>query len=209
MRIRVSVAVSCAAMCAAFGTGLASGSERSDTLPFSGGCGAHSPPKLAPALLGARARFTVPRGWNAVRGLTPGPTCAQQYLLINPPGNLGRLCEQDQVYAEAGAGFQTPASNLHPGYPVLGRGALPTVAGRRGAWEELDVGVSGKYAAYQVNAGYEAANRKLFYEVIVTPPPSYPGICHDAGPRARATAIQLARSFRVAVTDASTAQTFG
>ena len=140
-----------------------------------------------------------------VSGQTTGPTCEQDYLLINPPGDLGSLCEQDQVYAEAGAGPDSPASIPSPGYPVLGRGALPTVAGMRGAWEELDVGVSAKYAAYQVIAGYEAANHKLFYELIVTPPLSYPGICHGSGPQARATARQFARSFRVAVTDPSTA----
>jgi hypothetical protein len=207
VRIRVSVAVICAALCVAVGAGLAfaSGSDRSYTMPFSGGCG-HNPPKLAPHLLGARAQITVPRAWHAVAGLTPGPTCAQEYALINPPGDLGRLCEQDQVYAEAGAGPQTPASIFHPGFPVVGRGALPTVAGMRGDWVELDVGVSGKYHAYQVNAGYEATNHKLFYELIVIPPSSYPGNCHSSGPQARAIAQQLARSFRVVVTNPSTAQ---
>ena len=210
MRIRVSAAVICAALCVAAGTGLAfaSGSDRGYTMPFSGGCGHGNPPKLAPHLLGARAQVMVPRAWHAVSGLTPGPTCAQEYALINPPGDLGRLCRQDQVYAEAGAGFQTPTSILGAGVPVLGRGALPTVAGMRGAWEELDVGVSGKYAAYQVNAGYEATNHKLFYELIVIPPSSYPGNCRGSGPQARAIARQLARSFRVAVTDSPTAQTF-
>ena len=142
MRMRVSVAVICVALCVAAGTGLAfaSGSERSYTMPFSGGCGHRNPPKLAPHLLGARAQVTLPGAWHVVATLTPGPTCAQEYSLINPPGDVGRLCEQDQVYAEAGAGFQTPASILHAGFPVLGRGALPTVAGMRGAWEELDVG---------------------------------------------------------------------
>ena len=213
MRIRASVAVSCSALCVAAGTALAfaSASERSYTLPFSGGCGARNPPKVAPNLLGARAQFTVPRAWSAVAGLTrngAGTTCAQEYLLINPPGNVGRLCRQDQVYAEAGAGFQTPASILRPGFPVIGRGALPTESGMRGAWEEVDVGVSAKYAAYEVDAGYEATSHKLFYELIVIPPPSYPGICHDSGSQARAIARQLARTFRVAVTDPSTAQTF-
>lgn len=207
--MRALVAVICAALGVAFGTGLAiaSGSERSDTLVFSGGCG-HHPPKLAPHLLGARAQFTVPRAWSAVRELTPGTTCAREYLLINPPGDVNRLCEQDQVYAQAGAAPQAPSSILRPGFPVLGRGALPTVAGMRGAWEELDVGVSGKYHAYQISAGYEATNHKLFYELIVTPPSSYPDNCHSGGPQARAIARQLARSFRVAVTDPATAQTF-
>jgi hypothetical protein len=186
----------CAALCVAAGTGLAfaSGSERSYTLPFSGGCGHRNPPKLAPHLLGARAQFTVPGAWSAVRELTPGTTCAAEYLLINQPGDVGRRCEQDQVYAEAGAGFQTPAS-------------IPTISGMRGAWEELDVGVSGKYHAYQINAGYEATNHKLFYELIVIPPSSYPGNCHASVPQARAIAIQLAQSFRVALTDPPTAQT--
>ena len=208
MRIRVSVAVSCAALCLAVETGLAFAfvSERIYTLPFSGGCGHGNPPRLAPNLLGARAQVTVPRAWHAVAGLTSGPTCEQHYALINPPGDLGSLCEQDEVYAHSGAGPESPASILAPGYPVLGRGALPTVAGMRGAWEELDVAVSAKYAAYQVIAGYEAANRRLFYELIVTPPSSYPGVCHGSGPQARAIARQLARSFRVAVTDPSTAQ---
>jgi hypothetical protein len=152
----------------------------------------------------------VPSAWDVVRGLTGnggGTTCAQGYLLINPPGEVGRLCEQDQLYAESGAGFQTPASILRPGFPVLVHGALPAVAGMRGAWDELDVGVSGKYAAYEVDAGYETTSHGLFYELIVIPPSSYPGMCHGDGARARAIARQLARSFRVAVTDPSTAQT--
>ncbi len=208
MRIRVSVAVTCAGLCVASGTGsaFASGSERSDTMLFSGGCG-HHPPKLAPHLLGARARFTVPSTWSAVRALTPGPTCAQEYVLINPPGDVNRRCEQDQVYAEAGAAPQPPSS-LHSGFPVLGRGALPIVAGMQGSWEELDVGVAGKYHAYQISAAYEATNHKLFYELIVNPPSFYPDTCHSGGPQARAIAGQLARSFRVAVTDPPTAQTF-
>jgi hypothetical protein len=210
VRIRVSVAVICAALCVAGGAGLAfaSGSDPSHTLPFSGGCGHRNPPKLAPHLLGARAQITVPRAWNAVRGLTQngaGTTCAQEYLLINPPGEIGRLCEQDQVYAETGAGPQTPASpRFHSGFAVLGHGALPTVAGMQGSWEELDVGAS--EAAYQVTAGYEATDHRLFYELIVVPPPSYPGICRDSGPQTRAIARQLARSFRVVVTSPSTAE---
>ena len=72
MRIRVSVAVGCAALCVALVTGLAfaSGSERSYTMPFSGGCEHRNPPKLAPHLLGARAQLTVPSAWNVVRGHT-------------------------------------------------------------------------------------------------------------------------------------------
>jgi hypothetical protein len=204
----VSVAVACAAFCVASGVGLAfaSGSVRSDTMPFSGGCG-HHPPKLAPHLLGARARFTVPRTWSAVPALTSGSICAQEYVLINPPGDVNRRCEQDQVYAEAGAAPQPPSS-LRSGFPVLARGALPIVAGMQGSWEERDVGVAGKYHAYQISAGYEAANHKLFYELIVNPPSSYPDTCHSGGPAARAIARQLARSFRVAVTDPPTAQTF-
>jgi hypothetical protein len=210
MGIRVPVAVSCAALCVAGGVGLAfaSGAEPRHTVPFSGGCGYGNPPKLAPHHVGVRAQVTVPRGWNAVRGLTQngaGTACAQEYLLVNPPGESGRLCEQEQVYAESGAGPQTPASpRFHSGFAVLGHGALPTVAGMHGTWEELDVGAA--EAAYQVTAGYEATNHKLFYELIVTPPPSYPGICHDSGPQARAIARQLARSFRVAVTDPGTAE---
>jgi hypothetical protein len=177
-------------------------------MPFSGGCGHRNPAKLAPHLLGARARFTVSSAWSAVRELTPGTTCAAEYLEINPPGDVGRLCEQDQVYAEAGAGPQTPASILRPGFPVLGRGALPTVSGMLGAWEELDVGVSGKYHAYQVNADYEATNHKLFYELIVIPTSSYAGNCRAGGSQSRAIARQLARSFQVAVTDSPTAQAF-
>jgi hypothetical protein len=153
----------------------------------------------------------VPRAWDAVRGLTEngaGTTCAQEYLLINPPGVVGRLCEQDEVFAEAGAGSRTPASFLRTGFPVIGHGALPTVSGMRGAWEELDVGVSSKYPAYEVDAAFEATNHRLFYELIVAPPPSYPGVCHGGGAQARAIARQLARSFRVAVTDPTTAQAF-
>jgi len=208
VRIRVSVAVACAALCVASGTGLAfaSGSERSDTMPFSGGCG-HHPPKLAPHLLGARAQFTLPSGWSAVRERTPGPTCARRYVLVNPPGGVNRRCEQVQVYAQAGAAPQPPTS-LHSGFPVLARGALPTVAGMQGSWEELDVGVAGKYHAYQISAGYESTNHRLFYELIVIPPSSYPDTCHSGGPQARASARQLARSFRVAVTDPPTAETF-
>jgi hypothetical protein len=208
VRIRVSVAVTCAALCVASGAGLAfaSKSGRSDTMPFSGGCG-HHPPKLAPHLLGARAQFTVSRGWSAVREQTPGPSCSREYLLITPPGDVNRRCEQDQVYAQAGAAPQPPTS-LHSGFPVLGRGPLPTVAGMQGSWEELDVGVPGKYHAYQISAGYEATNHRLFYELIINTPSSYPDTCHSGGSRARATARQLARSFRVVVADPPTAQTF-
>jgi hypothetical protein len=145
-----------------------------------------------------------------VSGLTEdgaGTTCVQEYLLFNPPDRAGRLCEQDQVFAEVDTSPRTPASILRSGYPVIGSGALPTASGMRGAWFELDVGVSPKYAAYEITAGYEAANRKLLYELIVVPPPSYPGICHDDGPQARAIAREVAQSFRVAVTDPSTAQT--
>jgi hypothetical protein len=208
VRIRVSVAVTCAVLCAASATGLAfaSGSGRSDTMPFSGGCG-HHPPKLAPHLLGARAQFIVPSDWSAVRARTPGPICARGYVLINPPGGANLRCEQDRVYAQAGAAPQPPVS-LRSGFPVLGRGALPTVAGMQGSWEESDVGVAGKYHAYQITAGYEATDHKLFYELIINPPSFYPNTCHSGGPEARATARQLARSFRVAITDPPNAQRF-
>jgi hypothetical protein len=204
------VAVFGAAFCVAAGTGLASasGSQRSYTMPFSGGCG-HHPPTLAPHLLGSQAQFTVPTAWSAVRELTPGTICARGYLLINPPASIGPLCDQGQVYAQAAAGFRTPAPFLHSGFPVLGRGALPAVAGMRGAWGELDLGGAGKYRAYEVLAGYEAANHRLLYELIVIPPSSHLGDCHTGGGlQARIVAIQIARSFRVAVTDPSTPQTF-
>ena len=204
------VAGICAAFCVAAVTGLASASDsqRSYTMPFSGGCG-HHPPKLAPHLLGSQAQFTVPRARSAVRERTPGTICARGYLLINPPASIGRLCDQGQVYAQAATGFRTPALFLYPGFPVLSRGALPAVAGMRGAWDELDLGGAGKYRTYEVLAAYEAANHRLLYQLIVIPPSSHLGGCHTGGGlQARRVAIQIARSFRIAVTDPSTAQTF-
>jgi hypothetical protein len=159
-------------------------------------------------LLGARAQLSVPKAWSVVISSTQsgaGSTCARDYLLIDPPADAGN-CEQDAVYAQTGVGPQPPLSLLRTG--VMGRGALPTASGMRGAWAEVDVGVSGRYAAYQVLAAYEAANHRLSYQLIVVPPASYPGICHGSGPKARAIARQLAQSFRVAISDPATAQTF-
>ena len=45
------------------------------------------------------------------------------------------------------------------------------------------MGVVGEYHAYQISAAYEATNHKVFYELIVNPPFSYPDTCHSGGPR--------------------------
>jgi hypothetical protein len=198
----------------ALGTALAfaSGRDRVDTLPFSGSCGGRNPPQMARHLLGARAQVSVPSSWRTVHGLTEngvGTSCAQEYVVISPPGEVGRDCEQEQVYATAtSADSGTPASYLGQGFPVIARGALPAVSGMRGVWEELEEGVSPKYAVYEIDAAYEADNHKLVYELGVGPPPSYTGICRGSGPQARAIARQIARSFRVVVTAPSTSQRF-
>jgi len=213
--MRGLVAVISAAVCVALGTALAfaSGSDRLYTLPFAGSCGGRNPPQLARHLLGARAQVSAPRAWNTVRGLTAngvGASCGQEYMVISPPGEVGRACDQEEVLATAtSAGSQTLASFLGQGsLAVIARGALPRVSGMRGAWEELEGGVTPKYAVYGVDAAYEATNHKLFYELSVGPPPSYTGICHGSAPQARAIARQIAGSFRIDVTDPSTAQRF-
>lgn len=202
--------VLCATLCVVAGVGsaFASGSQRSTTLPFSGGCSGHSAPRVAPHLLGARAQIAVPKPWNVAVGWTgsgAGTICGRDYLLVDPPADTNN-CEQDAVYAQAARGPRTSVSLLRTG--VIVRGALPTVSGMRGAWAEVNVGVSGRYAAYQVVAAYEASNHQLAYELIVVPPSSYPGICRNSGAQARAIARQLARTFRVAISNPATAQTF-
>ena len=58
-----------------------------------------------------------------------------------------------------------------------------------------------------MSAAYEAANRDVFYELSVVPPVSESGCPAGSSSLARGIARELARSFRVDVTDPATAQT--
>jgi hypothetical protein len=199
--------VICAVVCVGAGATHASGSGsgRVYEMRFSAYCrGARKIARVAPHVLGALAQVTVPLAWHTIRvppNTSPsGGGCAQPYLLTDRRGDAG-LCVQEAVYATVST------SPFGAGDPIA-RGKLPTVAGMHGVWEELNTGVTDKYPEYQVVGLYEAANRKLFYELMVVPPPTYPNGCHGSGPTARAVARQLATSFRVEVTDPATAQTF-
>ena len=204
--VRSLLAVICAVVCVGAGVAQASGSGsgRVYEMRFSAYCvGARKIPPVAPHVLGALAQVTVPAAWHTIRvppytGGPSGPGCAQPYLLTDRRGDAG-LCVQETVYATVST------SPFGAGDPIA-RGKLPTVSGMHGVWEELNTGVTYKYPNYQVVAAYEMANRKLFYELMVVPPPTYPNGCHGSGPTARAVARQLATSFRVEVTDPATAQ---
>jgi hypothetical protein len=203
--VRSSLAVICVVGCVGAGASQASGSGsgRVYEMRFSASCaGARKIPPAAPHVLGALAQVTVPAAWHTIRvpaNTSPsGGGCAQPYLLTDRRGDRG-LCVQETVYATVST------SPFGAGYTIA-RGELPTMSGVHGVWEELNTGVTYKYPAYQVVATYEAANRKLFYEVMVVPPPAYPNGCHRSGSTARAVARQLATSFRVEVTDPATAQ---
>lgn len=173
-------------------------------LPFSGTCANGRTPHV----LGALAEVTVPTSWRTVR--VPPYQCGQPYLLTDRRGDAG-LCVQQTVYATMApsAGPGTPGAFLGHGYTVLVRGRLPAVSGMRGVWEELDVGVTSAYPSYQVDAAYEAANHRAFYELIVVPPFPAMGCPASTGPQARGIARQLASSFRVLVTHPATAETYG
>lgn len=64
------------------------------------------------------------------------------------------------------------------------------------------------YPSYQVDAALEAANRRVFYELIIVPPIPVEGCPASIGPQARGIARQLASSFRVLVTHPATAETY-
>ncbi len=172
-------------------------------LPFSGPCASGRTPHV----LGAVAEVTVPAAWRTVR--VPPYQCGQPYLLSDRRGDAGE-CVQQTIYATMapGGGAGTPGELLGHGYTVLARGPLPAVAGMRGVWEELDVGMRGS-PSYGVNAAYEAANHDVFYELDVVPPFPAQGCPASTGPQARGIARQLASSFRVLVTDPATAETYG
>jgi hypothetical protein len=211
--VRALLAVIGAMVCVGAGAAKASdsGSGRVYEMRLSSDCfGARKPP-VAPHVLGALAQVTLPAAWHTLRVPAPsGGSCEQPYLLTDRRGDAG-LCVEETVYAtasRAGAGTVTLAERVGEGGVVIARGALPTVSGVRGIWEELNTGaLPTKYPAYQVDAVYEAADHRLFYELMVVPPPSYPGVCRGGGPVARAVARAIAGSFRVRVTDRGTAQT--
>jgi hypothetical protein len=206
------LAVICAMVCVGVGAAQASGSRsgRVYELRFSGYCvGAGKIPRVAPHVLGALAQVTVPAAWRTIRvppNTSPsGGDCGQPYLLTDSRGDANE-CLPQMVYATvAPGGSETPAAFLRSGDQVLAHGQLPTVSGMRGVWAELNVG--SEEPAYQVSAAYEAANREVFYELSVDPPLSESGCPADSGSLARGIARELARSFRVDVTDPATAQT--
>jgi hypothetical protein len=181
-----------------------SASGRVFELPFSGPCASGKTPRV----LGALAQVTVPASWHTLR--VPAYHCGQPYLLTDRRGDAG-LCVQQTVYATMApnTGSGTPGAFLGHGYTVLARGRLPAVSGMRGLWEELDVGVTSAYPSYQVDAAYEAANHRVFYEIIVVPPFPAQGCPAATGPQARGIARTLASSFRVLVTHPATAETYG
>jgi hypothetical protein len=177
-------------------------------MPFSAGCSETATPGPAPHILGARAQLTVPSAWRTLLVPPYGGGCGQPHLLTDARGDANE-CVQETVYATvAAAGSDTPAAFLaNNSLLVLARGRLPTVSGMRGAWAEVAVGVSLAYETYAVNAAYEAANRKLFYELDAVPTLSESGCPAGSGSLARGIARELARSFRVEVTDPATAET--
>jgi len=215
VRIRLSVVLLCAVMCGASGVALASGSRsgRLYSLRFAGSCanaGGKLPP-VAPHVLGALARVTLPAAWHTIRvPRSPsysGAGCARPALLTAPDGFAGGCLQETVETSAANAGTQTPARLLAEGTAaVVTRRALPTVSGMTGAWAEVNIGVTSAYPTYEVDAVYESANRKFFYELIVAPPESEAGCPAGSASLARAVARQLATSFRVDVTDPATAQ---
>jgi hypothetical protein len=179
-------------------------------MPFSARCSEKTTPRVAPRILGAHAHVTVPSAWRTLlvppNTTSSGGDCGQPYLLTDGRGDANE-CVQQMVYATvAPAGSETPAAFLASGYQVLAHGQLPTVSGMRGVWAELAVGATPAYPSYGVSAAYEAANRKVFYELDVVPPVSESGCPAGSGSLARGIARELARSFRVDVTDPATAE---
>ena len=182
-------------------------------LPFSVACSAKTPTSggAAPHVLGALAEVTIPASWHTTsvppNTTSSGGGCEAPYLITDPRGNVGRLCLGVDVYATmAPAAGETPEAFLGRALPVLAHGRLPTVAGMRGVWAEVNVGVTPAYPSYAVEAAYEAANRRVFYELIVVPPMPVEGCPASTGPQGRGFARQLASSFRVLVTDPATAE---
>jgi hypothetical protein len=215
--MRTSVGVICAAACAcsaavaASTQADASASGRVYSLPFSARCSEQATPKVAPHILGAHAHVTVPAAWRTLlvppNTTSSGGGCEQPSLLTDARGDASE-CVQQMVYATvAPAGSGTPAAFVGSGYQVLAHGRLPTVSGMRGVWAELQGGVTSAYPVYGVSAAYEAANRKVFYELNVVPPVSESGCPAGSGSLSRGIARELAKSFRVDVTDPATAET--
>jgi hypothetical protein len=216
--VRALLAVICAVVCVGAGSAQASGSGsgRVYEMRFSAYClGARKIPRVAPHVLGALAQVTVPAAWHTIHvppnASASGGNCGQPYLLTDRHGD-GNECVQETVYATvAPGGSETPAAFLDEAagsvIAVIARGALPTESGMRGVWAELAVGSTPAYPTYGVSAAYEAANHKVFYELSVVPPFVESHCPAGSGSLARGIARQLARSFRVDVTDPATAQT--
>jgi hypothetical protein len=196
----------------------ASAAGRAYFLPFSAFCTAKTTPrtpKAAPRILGARAQVTVPSAWRTIlvppNTTSSGGGCEQPYLLTDARGDANE-CVQQTVYATVApaGGAGGPAAAIASGaLQVLAHGRLPTTSGMRGAWAELAVGVTDAYRSYGVNAAYEAANHRLFYELSVGPPVSESGCPAASASLSHGIARELARSFRVDVTDPATAETTG
>lgn len=220
MRFRASVVAICAAACACSAAAFvastqadASSSGRVYSLPFSSLCSEKASPKVAPHILGAHAQVTVPSAWRTLlvppNNTTSGGPCGQPYLLTDGRGDVNECVEQMLYATVAPGGSETPAAFVRSGYEVLAHGRLPTVSGMRGAWAELQGGVTSAYPVYGVNAAYEAANRKVFYELDVVPPKSESRCAAGSAALARGIARELAGSFRVDLTDPATAETSG
>jgi len=180
-------------------------------MAFSARCSGKDNTKVAPRVLGAHAQVTVPSAWRTI--LSPpnttgsGGGCDQPRLITDGRGDANE-CVQQTVYATVtpAGSAETPATFLGTGYEVLAHGQLPTVSGMKGAWAELKGGVTPAYPTYGVSAAYEAANRKLFYELDVVPPFVESHCPAGSGSLARGIARELASWFRVAVTDPATAE---
>ena len=218
MRARAWAGVICAVACAWSGAFLAStqagasSSGRARSIPFSAICiGGKATPSVAPHILGAHAQVTVPAAWRTLL-LPPNSTgsgggCEQPYLVTDARGDANE-CVAQMVYATVSPGGpETPTAFVGSGYEVIAHGRLPTVSGMRGAWAEVQGGVTSAYPVYGVNAAYEAPNRRMFYELDVVPPKSESGCPAGSAALARGVARELARSFRVDVTDPATAET--
>ena len=180
-------------------------------MPFSMPCSGKATRRVATHLRGAHAQVTVPAAWRTI--LSPpnatgsGGGCDQPRLITDGRGDANE-CVQQTLYATVAAAgsAETPAASLGRGYEVLAHGQLPTVSGMKGAWAELKGGVTPAYPTYGVSAAYEAANRKVFYELEVVPPTVESHCPAGSGSLARGIARELASSFRVDVTDPATAE---
>jgi hypothetical protein len=210
MRGRVAALMTCTIVAAVSATALrasgahAAASGRVYTLPFAVACA--PPPDVVPKILGARAEVTVPAAWRTVRGSQSD--CGSPALFTDRRGD-GNECVSQEIdgTATSDRGRASLASAVAGGGPVLARGTLPTTSGMRGVWAEVNIGGFGP--RYVVNAAYEAADGKVFYQLRALPPISYDHCPRGSASLARGIARELARSFRVDVTDPSTAEKGG